>query len=206
MARSTPADDDPGWGDAVRALAWALIPGMNMRRMRRGGRRGVNGLVVLRLIFVNFLIALALIGVVTTVLINTRSFKGNSVAAAAPTGVVVVVLGLVSLVTTPMVERPLDCATDATLLASYRTRFFLRIAMSEAVGLLGFVGFLLSGRWWLYALGAAFTAVGFARLAPTRANLARDQERLRTSGCLRSLVPVLAGVGPPGAGRRTSPS
>jgi hypothetical protein len=177
---------------------------MNMRRLRRGGPSGVNGLVVLRLIFVNFLVALALIGAVIAMVVNTGSFHGNRVVAAAPVGVVVALLGLASLVAGPMLDRPLDCADDMTLVASYRTRFFLRVARSEAVALLGFAGFVLTGEWWLYPLGVAFAAAGFARLAPTRAHLARDQEKLSAAGCRRPLVPALAGLGPPRSGSRPS--
>jgi len=79
-------------------------------------------------------------------------------------------------------ERPLDCSDDPSLAASYRTRFFLRLAFSETIALLGFVGFILTGRWWVYPVGAVFTAVGYARLAPSASNLSRDQDHLVVRG------------------------
>jgi hypothetical protein len=63
-------------------------------------------------------------------------------------------------------------------------------------GLVGFVGFILSNTGWLYALGALFTAIGYYRLAPTAAHLARDQDDMSAAGCRRSLVNALAGPAP----------
>jgi hypothetical protein len=104
-----------------------------------------------------------------------------------------VALAGVVLLVAPVWGRPLDCGSDAALAASYRTRFFLRIALA----LLGFVGFLLTGNPAVYPIGAAFTVVGFARLAPTAGNLARDQQELGRTGCPRRLVAALREVPPP---------
>jgi hypothetical protein len=40
-------------------------------------------------------------------------------------------------------------------------------------------------------MGGVFTAIGLWRLAPTAAHLDDDQQRLRASGCGRSLVDAL---------------
>ncbi|HEX4980424.1 MAG TPA: hypothetical protein VFV63_01950, partial [Ilumatobacteraceae bacterium] len=85
--------------------------------------------------------------------------------------------------------RPgLDCTNQETLATSYTTRFFLRIAVSDATALTGFVGFILSGNPATYPIGLIFTAIGFTIIAPTAANLARDQMRLSLGGCGRNLV------------------
>lgn len=92
--------------------------------------------------------------------------------------------GLVgSLVASP----PLNCSSPETLLGSYRIRFFLRLAFAEAAALVGFVAVILTGEWWLYLLGAAFTLIGFVRLAPTEKRLLQDQETLNSQGCGLSL-------------------
>jgi hypothetical protein len=82
---------------------------------------------------------------------------------------------VVSLIVPRLVQCPLDCTDPGALLATYWTRFFLRIAFADAAAL---VGFVLADSWWLYPLGAAFAFVGFVRLAPTERNLQRDQEAL----------------------------
>jgi len=51
---------------------------------------------------------------------------------------------------------------------SYRAKFILGIAFSNAVALFGFVGFFLAGEWWTYAIGVALAFVGFVVARPTR--------------------------------------
>ncbi len=80
-----------------------------------------------------------------------------------------VVAGLATQMTFSLIRRPLDCTDSGALAGSYFSRrFFIRLALSEVPALVGFVGFLLTTEPWLYPLGAAFSAVGFARTAPTR--------------------------------------
>jgi len=86
------------------------------------------------------------------------------------------------------VERPLICGDDQSLAASYRTRFFLRIAFAGVAALLGFVGFFLTYAWWTYPIGVVITAVGFHRAAPTAVHLAADQDQFSAHGCGRSLL------------------
>ncbi|MDZ7673907.1 MAG: hypothetical protein U5K30_02395 [Acidimicrobiales bacterium] len=99
--------------------------------------------------------------------------------------------GLLSLFAPRLLEPSLDCSSRDALIDAYRTRFFLRMAFAESAALVGFVGFFLAGQWWLYPFGALFAAVGFIRLAPTRGNVARDQESLNLAGCGLDLVNVL---------------
>lgn len=70
---------------------------------------------------------------------------------------------------------------------SYRKSFFLGVALAELVALVAFVASFVVSAGWLYLLGAAFSAVGFAWLAPTTRNLAHRQEDLSRAGCEFSL-------------------
>lgn len=182
-------EDDPGWPISWRTFLWALVPSLGLYRQRQGAERGdIDGLVVLRQLFVSFCLTIVAVGVVLAVL-----YPGSEPPADPPTGAVVALLlvGALSSVVGPRVERPLDCEDDAKLAESYRKRFFLRLAFSEVAALLGFVGFFLIYAWWPYVIGAAITALGFRRAAPTSARLAMDQDALAAQGCQRSLISAL---------------
>jgi F0F1-type ATP synthase membrane subunit c/vacuolar-type H+-ATPase subunit K len=194
----TPPGDDPGWTPVLKSLAWFAIPGIGVQQMRKRAP-SMNGLSVLRLIFMAFVNALVLIGVVIAILVNLSRFKGGAVAPF-PVAIGLVLAGLLANSIGARFERPLDCSDEQHLANSYRTRFFIRVAFSESTALLGFVGFILTDRWWLYPLGAAFAAFGYARLAPTSAHLGHDQTMLQDSGCGRSLVSALALSKPQGWG------
>jgi hypothetical protein len=187
---STPEERDPGWRPALPGLAWTLVPRLAIRRSQRRG----DALVALRGLYLSFCAAIALVGVVVAVL-AAGGFEGGDVAGG-PVAVAVGVAGL-ALVVASAWRRPLDASSDLALADSYRRRFFLRMAFAESAALLGFVGFVLTGNPALYAVGAPFTVLGFALLAPTVANLRRDQEELRRSGNRRSLVAALRHA-PPG--------
>ena len=182
-------DEDPGWFSS-RSLLTILVPWVGLQRAQK---EGINALGMLRQLFTAFASALFLIGVVVLFLAS-----GNSDPNAMSPGIVAVGVagyGVVSLVAPRLVERPLDCTDPGALLVSYRTRFFLRIALADAAALVGFVGFFLADEWWLYPMGATFALAGFVRLAPTRGNLQRDQDALNLSGCGLSLTHVLTSTG-----------
>lgn len=172
-------DDDPGWP----LSPMLLVPGLGVRLAQR--RAAGDGLVLLRLVFVMFVFALVMFGVV---LLFVDLSEGSSVGLFAA---VVVADGTGSTIVASMHRRPLDCSSEAALADSYRTRFFLRIALAESAALLGFVGVFLTGARWLYLLAVMFTAVGFARAAPTRRALQREGDELAMLGCGRSLVAAL---------------
>ncbi|MGK2929128.1 MAG: hypothetical protein ACSLFO_06065 [Acidimicrobiales bacterium] len=144
---------------------------------------------MLRLLFTAFATALVFIGIVVLTLSTGDDADGSMSATVVAAGVVA--YGFVSVTVPRLVGRALDCSSPETLIGGYRTRFFLRIAYADAAALIGFVGFFLSGDWWLYPLGAFFSLIGFIQLAPTRRNLERDQEELNSSGCGLSLVNAL---------------
>lgn len=182
-------DDDPGWAITWRALLWMLVPRVGLQRQIKRAKEGqADALLVLRQIFVSFCLMIAVLGVVLLVL-----YPGSEKPADAPTGVAIglLVVGAATVVVGRLAERPLDCTDDETLASSYRVRFFLRVAFSNAVALIGFVGFFLTYAWWNYPIGAAIAAMGLRRAAPTSARLAANQEELATRGCGLSLVHAL---------------
>jgi F0F1-type ATP synthase membrane subunit c/vacuolar-type H+-ATPase subunit K len=185
-------DDDPGWPRSLSILA-VLVPGAMQWYMRRS--RGRDGLITLRQVFLSFSMALVLFGVVLPFL----TLEGHSVM---PWLLILVADAVVSLGVARLVEKPLDCVSDQQLAATYRTRFFLRIAFGESVALFAFVAVFTGAPLWMYYAGAAVSLIWFwTRAAPTRTALARDQEVLNASGCSRSLVAALRTVPPQPRGR-----
>jgi hypothetical protein len=185
---ATGGEKDSGWR---RSLVGVLLfmPGVSMLfAQRRAGR--VHGLVLLRTVFLSFVSALILVGLVVFILDAT---SGSVAAGAQELAVAVIVLvGVTGIVVSNLIERrPLDCESDQALAESYRKSFFLRIALAELAALVAFVAYFVAGGVWLYFLGGAFSAVGFARLAPTAGHLARYQEDLARAGCPRSLSGAL---------------
>jgi hypothetical protein len=167
---------------------------MGTRAAKRAERRGViDALTAHRAMFLRFVAALVAFGIVLP-------FVGAGAGTGPPAVFVglVVISGVASVVAPRAVEQPLDCSSEGRLVASYRVRFFLRIAFAEAVALLGFVGAFTTDAIWLYYFALLFTAVGFARLAPTTANLSRDQRALHAGSCSLSLVAALTRMEPRG--------
>ena len=153
-----------------------------------GWRSGSGNLLVsLRRLFISFPIAIVAIGAVVVILGDAKT-PGPTARSIG----VVVAVGVTSLVAQAFVQRTLDVTSPATLAESYRKRFFLRLALSDAVALIAFVVFISWGPQWVYAIGAAFTFIGFARMAPTRSNLQREQDRLSLSGNQVSLTEALS--------------
>jgi hypothetical protein len=104
----------------------------------------------------------------------------------------IVVIGLACLLAARLLERPLDGSSDASLLASYRSRFFIWVGLGEAPFFLGLAAVAVTGWFWPCLVGAALAVLGYVRIAPTARALARDQERLNATGNSRSLVGALA--------------
>lgn len=181
----TSDERDPGWFSAGTFL-WMLVPAVGLRR---ASREAANALQHVRLVFTSFALSLVLIGLVAVLQTSGEGVEESVSGAVA--GIVVAAVGVLSLLAPRIVAPPLDCSSTETLVAGYRTRFFLRMAFANVAALVGFVGVFLSGEWWPYPLGAAFTAIGMARLAPTRRNLERDEESLIAAGCGRSLMEAL---------------
>jgi hypothetical protein len=188
--------NDPGWGGLLRAVAVGLIPLYGTQTLQR--RAKGDGLKTLRSLFLSFASAILEIGVVVIVLSTLGNLNRDK--TGIPPGLaaaVLVVIGIVTLTAGANVARALPTTDMAKLAAAYRVRFFLRIAFSESDALVGFVAFIITGRWWMYLLGAAFTAIGFARLAPTAASLAKDQDSIDVAGSSLNLIAALRTAMPP---------
>jgi len=133
---------------------------------------------------------MAIVGIGVVAAFVLREPAENS-APAWQSIAAIAALGCASLATQPLISRPLDCTSAKTLAVSYRARFFVRLATSEVVALAAFVLGAVWGPWWVFFVGAAFTLVGFARLAPTQRNLQHDQDRLSLGGCTLSVIAAL---------------
>lgn len=186
----TEADDparDPGWPHGP-SLLLLLVPGM-LQRQARGAQN--DGLSAMRLVFISFFVGIVLIGVV----VQFMTLDGGT---AWPWLVALAVAAVASIIITRLADRPLDCTSPTTLAATYRTRFFSRLAFAEAVALLGFVFSFTSQTAWVYLPAAAFTLYRFSTVAaPTRTALQADQRRLKARGCELSLVAALRTAPPP---------
>ena len=174
---------DPGWRFSLRMFRF-LIPGYLQYTMRQGERR--DGLDLMRQVWISFTSALVLFGVVV--------FFIATAPVGHPTmwliGLAVATVGLHGAQTWAL-SKPLDCTDRTALATSYRSRFFLAIAFSEAIALLAFVAAMILGRWWIYWLFLPFALAGHLRVAPTPVHLEADQEVIRIGGCPLSLVGAL---------------
>jgi len=166
-------------------LPGMMIPGVAIVRAQRTA--GTDGLVVLRSLFLSFATAIVLIAGVVLLIGDVTT---GTVRTALGIGIVLVMAG-VSFAVQAVALRALDGSSDEALGNSYRTRFFLRIALSEAIALVGFVVGLMVGPWWAYFPAAVLSLASLSRVAPTRASLASDQDALSLAGCNRPLVDAL---------------
>lgn len=150
-------------------------------------------LPVLRMLLVAFAGAVVAVTIVVPII-------GRDGDADGPAGVavgIIVAAGLASIAGRRFVASRLDGTSDESLVTSYRTRFFLRLAMGEMPALVGFAVALAIGPWWTYFVALPFTALGFALAAPTPASIERDQAALRAEGCHRPLGRLLGMPGGP---------
>jgi hypothetical protein len=184
---ATRPDEDPGWHLSPRTLLF-LVPGF-AHVVRRDRRSTVtrDGLTLIREVWLIFTVSMLLFGVVVVL-----ATGGTPTRPAAGWVAAVAVAAVLCLMTAEMFgRRPLDCSDLASLAASYRTRFFLRMALSEAIALFAFAATFIVDQWWIYWLFLPFTLYGFRRNAPTTRHLSVDQERLQLAGCNLSLVLAL---------------
>ena len=145
---------------------------------------------MVRTMLLAFCNAIVLIGVVVAIIDGTGDQFGQ--LPVSPVLLVVVLVGLLGQLAFPLVRRPLDCTDSSALARSYlNRRLFSGLAISEAPALVGFLGFLLTSKAWLYPLGAVFTAIGFARTAPTRAQPYAEEAQLVAAGFGESLIAAL---------------
>jgi F0F1-type ATP synthase membrane subunit c/vacuolar-type H+-ATPase subunit K len=170
--------EDPGW----RPSLVVLIPyGFLFRRRTRR-----DPITTLRILFLAYLMALALYGFV---LLFIEPFRSEHYGLGWAIGIGA--LALANLVLVRQVERLLSCDSEEALAKSYRTRLFIRLAFAESTALLGFVAsFLIDGNW-IYFFGFLCSLPAFIRLAPTKAAFIRDQDELTNRGCALSLMQAI---------------
>jgi hypothetical protein len=181
-------DKDPGWRGVSNAVLWVLSPKVRARLVERP----TDGLVMLRQIFVGSCLALVVIGAIVPLIVGGVDTAERD-RSRLPIFIIVFAVGNGALIFSNIFTRSrrLDCSSDAALAASYRSRFFTRMAFAETPALCGFVSSFVVGEFWPYFLGVVFTIIGFARVAPTVAVLHRDEQELLADGCERSLVRAL---------------
>jgi hypothetical protein len=75
--------------------------------------------------------------------------------------------------------------------ATCRSKFIIRAAIAEAGALLGIVGFMTTGQWWMVPIVLVIAVVGFASTAPTAAAVEREQQVLIAQG---SPLPLTAAM------------
>jgi hypothetical protein len=178
---------DPGWRDAWHGVLWAPTVFLLSWHIRRAK---LPQLLVFRRLFVMFGSALLLFGAARAALgSEDRSFSANS---AVSWGVVIAVFGLVlQFVVTRFLDPPIPCGEAREVAGAYGTKFFLKVAFANVPALFGFVFSFTTNYWWMYLFGVVPAAVGYTRLAPTRASIEREWRDLELRGCD---VNLLAGL------------
>ena len=182
---------DPGWGRPQDILFGALVPQLAIRRLKGNP----SPLLVVRTLFVSFVTALLLIGVVVAFLFTNRPDDSSSspaswCAAAAVIAVIAVAVGY-------RLQQTLPCGTPAEVVGAYRSRFFLRMLANNVAALMGFALSFLGESPWPYFTALPIALVGHWLTAPTGAHLAADDRRLAEHGCGTLLTPILFGAVPP---------
>lgn len=173
---------DPGWGPAWRAAPRLYNPFRSKKKPLAGDR-----LTVTRATFLGFGVALVAIGAVAPMIVCSCHDGGSPGFVA-----LVVVYGTAAVGGVEWLgRRPLACGSDTELASSYVSRFFLRMSIAQSAALMGFVAVTFTDRWTVYLIGFAFAAIALTRLAPTAANLQREQEKLASAGCGLSLLAAL---------------
>jgi hypothetical protein len=139
--------------------------------------------------------ALVLIGVtMASYIANDHHHKTSTYLNPYLAGIIVIAFGVAGQVLVRIVDPPLNGSTDASLVATYRQRFFLWVGVGEAPAFIGLVAALVTNNFWLYLVGVVFAVLSYVRIAPSARNLARDQRRLNQSGSSLSLVSALASM------------
>ncbi|MCU1458907.1 MAG: hypothetical protein JWL73_2999 [Actinomycetia bacterium] len=92
---------------------------------------------------------------------------------------VIVLVGIAALVTVAALRRrPIVGETPDAVRGEYRQLFFLKVAASNCVELVGFFATVVTATPWLTLVAAVFTFAGLAMSAPTRADVTRHGPEL----------------------------
>ena len=192
--RPPPAEE---LGFPVLAVTWVSVWTIWRRRVLAQDRAGVTGVIgAIQRIWAAFCVAVVLIGVVVLILHTEEALKRTGTSADV-VAVGVALIGILSLVGGRVRVPQLDGSDPGSVVQSYHSRFFARLAWAEAPALLAFGGFLLlGGEPWVYLNGLTASLAGFGSAAPTPACLRRDHEQLEASGESLNLLESLGA--PPG--------
>jgi hypothetical protein len=105
---------------------------------------------------------------------------------------IVFAVGIFSVVAMRLAERrPLACTDAEALSEQFRTRFFLRVALTEVAPLAGFFAALTVSSPWVYLVGLAGSAACVAHMVPLTRLVERDQESLNQAGCASQLAAAI---------------
>ena len=165
--------DDPGW-------PWE-------KRNRGGGPK--SSLVALRIIFSAFVTGVTLFGLVSLLTVSGSKKEQPDQSIVVP----LILLGItvVLVVVAAALRKPLDASDESTLATSYRGKVIIRAAIAEGAALLGIVGFMATGQWWMAPVVLVIAVVGFAATAPTAAAVEREQQLLIAQGSPLSLTTAM---------------
>jgi putative Mn2+ efflux pump MntP len=145
-----------------------------------------DGLTAIRRLFLSLVTAAFLIGFVLTYLFPfTSDIEGWVVLVILGAGVLGQVLRRLA---NNRPFHPQSLPSDESAAGAWRTIFFLGFAFAESPLLLGFVFAFMQDGIWPYLVGLPLFLYGMARIAPTRGNLQRYQDRLTAEGSMISLV------------------
>jgi len=197
-------DEDPGWGPALAAAAYAIVPfaGPVIAKRRKEAQ---TGLLVLRTIFVSLVAAPPLFVVAFSFVCPWDG--GDEGAGPWVVGTV----GLICIAANLWLMRrdvrvPPDLST-ASLASQYRTRMLIGVGIADLPVLISIAAtFAIQNSLWLIVLGAALTLAALGVVAPSRTNIARDQGRLREQGSALDLTRALNAMPPRGGRPETSAS
>lgn len=173
---------DPGWGSAWRTALRLYNPFRSKKKPLAGDR-----LTAIRGTFLAFGVALVAIGAVVPMIVCSCHDGGSRGFVA-----LVVVYGAAAVSGVEWLgRRPLACGSDTELASAYVSRILLQMSIAQSAALMGFVAVTFTDMWTVYLIGFAFAAIAMTRLAPTAANLRREQEKLGAAGCGLSLLAAL---------------
>jgi hypothetical protein len=186
-ARAAPLDRDPGWPHHATVL-FALVPGVIVWYARP--RQSSDGLLVMRALVIAFTAALVLFGNVLARL----SLRSGPVLPWVP------VLGFVAvadLFVDRAQRRRLDWSSPRHFAETYRTAFFLHVALATSIALIAFAISFGIGPAWIYYPAAVLALLvlwtGFA--IPRSRELDGLQREALTHGFTASVIAALRTAG-----------
>jgi hypothetical protein len=187
---------DPGWRPTIRGIVRMLIPPWGLTTRGRLQSESSTLLEGLRLIFVAMVVSLWFFLFVLTFFDADQAGGGTQ----AKVNLVIVVIGALHLADLLWLRRrplprlrhrPLPSVDQASLLASYRGRFFIMVGIAQAPALAGVVGSFFSRSLWTPVIGVGISMIGLFIAAPSRRNIEYEQQKLNAQGSPLSLGQLL---------------